>query len=214
MARQALAGPFRIEQTGETGMTRLLFAARAIGSGAGHLRGCSSDDGGNAGGNRQLQTRRSRRSAATRRSPRARPEQPLLPGRQGRRSRPDARRPRALHRARADDAAFGKLPAGTRREFDEAGIARATDRRATYHILPGTILAEDIGKAIDNAKGKAVLATMGGGTLTATARRRQDRPDRWRRRQGDGDQGRREALQRRRPPYRRGADAVQAERRP
>ncbi|HEY0164834.1 MAG TPA: fasciclin domain-containing protein, partial [Sphingomicrobium sp.] len=36
------------------------------------------------------------------------------------------------------------------------------------HILPGTILAEDVGKAIDNGKGKAVLATMGGGTLTAT----------------------------------------------
>lgn len=38
----------------------------------------------------------------------------------------------------------------------------------TNHILPGTILAEDIGKAIDNGKGKASLATMGGGTLTAT----------------------------------------------
>ena len=30
------------------------------------------------------------------------------------------------------------------------------------------MLAADIGKAIDNGKGKAVLATMGGGTLTAT----------------------------------------------
>lgn len=38
----------------------------------------------------------------------------------------------------------------------------------TNHILPGTILAEDIGKAIDNGNGKASLATMGGGTLTAT----------------------------------------------
>ena len=38
----------------------------------------------------------------------------------------------------------------------------------TYHILPGTILAADIAKAIDNGKGKAVLATMGGATLTAT----------------------------------------------
>ena len=38
----------------------------------------------------------------------------------------------------------------------------------TNHILPGTILADDIDKAIDNGKGKAVLATMGGGTLTAT----------------------------------------------
>lgn len=38
----------------------------------------------------------------------------------------------------------------------------------TNLILPGTVMAEDIGKAIDNAKGKAVLATMGGGTITAT----------------------------------------------
>ena len=38
----------------------------------------------------------------------------------------------------------------------------------TYHILPGTMLAADIGKAIDAGKGKAQLPTMGGGTLTAT----------------------------------------------
>jgi uncharacterized surface protein with fasciclin (FAS1) repeats len=38
----------------------------------------------------------------------------------------------------------------------------------TYHILPGTVLAADIGKAIDDAQDKkAVLATMGGKTLTA-----------------------------------------------
>lgn len=55
-----------------------------------------------------------------------------------------------------------------------AGWAATPDNRAaltgaiTNLILPGTVMAEDIGKAIDNAKGKAVLATMGGGTLTAT----------------------------------------------
>ena len=38
----------------------------------------------------------------------------------------------------------------------------------THHILPGTILAADIGKAIDAGKGKALIATIGGGTLTAT----------------------------------------------
>ncbi len=38
----------------------------------------------------------------------------------------------------------------------------------TYHILPGVILADDISKAIENSNGKAVLATMGGETLTAT----------------------------------------------
>jgi len=40
-------------------------------------------------------------------------------------------------------------------------------RLLTYHILPGVILADDIAKAIDNSDGKAVLATMGGETLTA-----------------------------------------------
>ncbi len=38
----------------------------------------------------------------------------------------------------------------------------------TNLILPGTVLAADIDKAIDKGKGKAVLATFGGGTLTAT----------------------------------------------
>jgi len=41
-------------------------------------------------------------------------------------------------------------------------------RVLTYHILPGVVLADDISKAIDNGKGKAVLATMGGQTVTAT----------------------------------------------
>jgi len=67
-----------------------------------------------------------------------------------------------------DDSAFDKLPAGT---LDTSG---KPDGRAqltgilTYHILPGVVLADDIGKAIDNSKGKPVLATMGGGTLTAS----------------------------------------------
>lgn len=37
-----------------------------------------------------------------------------------------------------------------------------------FHILPGTMGADDIGKAIDAREGKAQLATMAGGTLTAT----------------------------------------------
>ena len=41
-------------------------------------------------------------------------------------------------------------------------------RTLSYQILPGTVLVEDIGKAIDAGNGKAQLATMGGGTLTAT----------------------------------------------
>lgn len=65
-----------------------------------------------------------------------------------------------------DDAAFDKAPAGT---FDTKPENRAQLTGVlTNMILPGTVLAADIGKAIDAGKGKAVLATMGGGTVTAT----------------------------------------------
>ncbi len=67
-----------------------------------------------------------------------------------------------------DDAAFGKLPAGTTDTWLKPESRAQLTGVLTNHILPGTILADDIGKAIDNGKGKAVLATMGGGTLTAT----------------------------------------------
>lgn len=67
-----------------------------------------------------------------------------------------------------DDAAFDKLPAGTLDTLMKPEGRADLTALLTYHILPGTILAEDIGKAIDTGKGKAVLATMGGGTLTAT----------------------------------------------
>ena len=65
-----------------------------------------------------------------------------------------------------DDAAFTAAPAGT--------LDPTPDNRGqltgvlTNLILPGTVMAADIGKAIDAGKGKATLATMGGGTLTAT----------------------------------------------
>lgn len=67
-----------------------------------------------------------------------------------------------------DDAAFAKLPAGTVDGWVKPEGRAELTRTLSYHILPGTVLAEDIGKAIDNGKGKAELATMGGGTLTAT----------------------------------------------
>jgi len=66
----------------------------------------------------------------------------------------------------ADDAAFAKVPPGS---LDTKPENRAQLTGVlTNMILPGTVLAADIGKAIDNGKGKAVLATMGGGVLTAT----------------------------------------------
>lgn len=65
-----------------------------------------------------------------------------------------------------DDAAFDRAPAGT---FDTKPQNRAQLTGViTNLILPGTVLAADIGKAIDKGKGKTVIATMGGGTLTAT----------------------------------------------
>lgn len=67
-----------------------------------------------------------------------------------------------------DDTAFGKLPAGALDALMNPGARAQLTGVLTYHILPGTVLAADIGKAIDSGKGKTVLATMGGGTLTAT----------------------------------------------
>ena len=65
-----------------------------------------------------------------------------------------------------DDAAFNAAPAGT---FDTSPQNRAKlTGMLTNLILPGTVMVADIDKAIDNGKGKAMLATMGGGTLTAT----------------------------------------------
>ncbi len=68
----------------------------------------------------------------------------------------------------ADDAAFGKLPGGTADNWMKPESRAQLTGVLTNHILPGTVLSEDIGKAIDNGKGKAMLATMGGGALTAT----------------------------------------------
>ena len=65
-----------------------------------------------------------------------------------------------------DDNAFNSAPAGT---FDpKPGNRAQLTGVITNLVLPGTVLVADIDKAIDNGKGKAVLATMGGSTLTAT----------------------------------------------
>lgn len=66
------------------------------------------------------------------------------------------------------DEAFGKIQGGVLDDTANPANRGGATRLLTYHILPGVILAEDIGKAIDNGDGSAVLATMGGETLTAT----------------------------------------------
>lgn len=64
------------------------------------------------------------------------------------------------------DAALAQAPAGT---LDTKPENRAQlTGILTNLILPGTVMAADIEKAIEKGKGKAVLATMGSGTLTAT----------------------------------------------
>lgn len=67
-----------------------------------------------------------------------------------------------------DDAAFERLPDGTADRWSEPEARPELTRTLSYHILPGTVLADDIAKAIDAGNGKATLATMGGGMLTAT----------------------------------------------
>jgi uncharacterized surface protein with fasciclin (FAS1) repeats len=65
------------------------------------------------------------------------------------------------------DEAFAGLDDSLADPADPQNRAETT-QILTYHILPGVILAEDISNAIDNGEGRAVLATMGGETLTAT----------------------------------------------
>ena len=65
-----------------------------------------------------------------------------------------------------DDAAFGTAPAGT---FDISPQNRPRlTGVVTNLILQGTVMVADIDKLVDNSKGKALLATTAGGTVTAT----------------------------------------------
>ena len=65
------------------------------------------------------------------------------------------------------DEAFRKLESG-----GDALLAPENEARLvsllTGHIVPGLVTAEDLGRAIDRGKGKAELATIGGGNLTFT----------------------------------------------
>jgi uncharacterized surface protein with fasciclin (FAS1) repeats len=66
------------------------------------------------------------------------------------------------------DSAFDKLPAGEVDRLMKADARAELTAILTTHVLPGTMLAADIGRAIDASGGKAQIRTLGGGTLTAT----------------------------------------------
>ena len=66
------------------------------------------------------------------------------------------------------DAAFAKLsPSARDALMGPSGKAKLI-RLISHHVLPGTLHTADIVNAIDAHGGKASLATMAGGTLTAT----------------------------------------------
>ncbi len=66
-----------------------------------------------------------------------------------------------------NDGAFDKLPAGASETLMSPAGREELTAVLTHHILPGTMLTADIGKAIDSGGGKTQIATLGGGALTA-----------------------------------------------
>jgi uncharacterized surface protein with fasciclin (FAS1) repeats len=66
------------------------------------------------------------------------------------------------------DDAFSKAEGDALKDPANPQNRAEITRILTYHILPGVMLADDISKAIDNGKGKAVITTMGGQDVNAT----------------------------------------------
>ena len=64
--------------------------------------------------------------------------------------------------------AFAKLPAGTVETLLKPENKETLVKILTYHVVAGNINAAAVLKAIKEGKGKAVLTTVSGGTLTAT----------------------------------------------
>lgn len=63
--------------------------------------------------------------------------------------------------------AFAKLPSGTVDNLLKPENIKTLQTILTYHVVAGKWNASDISKAIKAGKGKAVLKTVSGGTLTA-----------------------------------------------
>lgn len=67
-----------------------------------------------------------------------------------------------------DDAAFGKLPAGTVDTLVKPENKETLKGILTYHVVSGNMDAAALSAAIEAGKGKAELTTVAGGKLTAT----------------------------------------------
>lgn len=65
------------------------------------------------------------------------------------------------------NAAFDKLPDGAAEGLMQPEQKGQLTSIVTYHIVPGVIMARDLAAAIERGNGKAELATVGGGTLSA-----------------------------------------------
>jgi uncharacterized surface protein with fasciclin (FAS1) repeats len=63
-------------------------------------------------------------------------------------------------------AALDKLPAGTFENLDQPEKKAQITALLRAHILPGTILAADLTRAVESGGGKATIATMAGEPLT------------------------------------------------
>ena len=63
------------------------------------------------------------------------------------------------------EAAFQKLPAGAANGLLAPEAKGQLVALLTGHIVPGTVTADDLRRAIERGKGKAQLATVGGSTL-------------------------------------------------
>jgi uncharacterized surface protein with fasciclin (FAS1) repeats len=66
------------------------------------------------------------------------------------------------------DAALNKLPAGSLDNLDQPAQKAKLTALLRAHIVPGTILAADLARAVESGKGKATIATMAGEPLTVT----------------------------------------------
>jgi uncharacterized surface protein with fasciclin (FAS1) repeats len=67
-----------------------------------------------------------------------------------------------------DDAAFGKLPAGTVETLVKPESKATLTGILTYHVVAGNMDAAALSAAIEAGKGKAELTTVAGGKLTAS----------------------------------------------